>query len=319
MRASQIVLRAILVAAAVTIGAFGAAENARAESKVVATVNGQPITELDLQLAETEIGRDLGQLPAQTRRRVLVEYLIENFLFAKAAEDAQLDTGPAFDDRMRYMRRRALRETYFEDKIRKSVSEAAAKTFYKDRVKGMKPQEEVKARHILVPSEEVARDLAEQIARGGDFAELAKQHSADPGTKGHGGMLGYFARGQMVPAFEQAAFELKPGEVSEPVQSKFGWHLIKVEDRRQKPIPTFEEVREQILNSLIHQQTQAEAERLRQTAKIDYVDPEIKKEVEAQKKREDAQRLEFERRVREMHKKEEQGGAGGQDGAAKKE
>ncbi len=288
-----------------TVLIFSAFSPVNAEESVVAKINGQSITDLDMRLAETEIGRDLGQLPEATRRRVLVEYLIENYLFAKAAEDAKLDNGPAFDERMRYMRRRALRETYFEEKIRKSISEKAAEVFYKDRVKTMKPTEEVKARHILVKTEETARDLSEQLARGAEFAELAKKHSIDPGTKDQGGMLGYFSAGQMVPAFEQAAFTLKKGEVSDPVESRFGWHLIKLEERRQKPVPKFSEVKEQILNSLIHQKTQAVADELRKKAKIEYIDPAIKAEVEASKKQQDAQQKQFEQHIQEMEKKKE--------------
>jgi len=303
MKKFKPVLRTVCVTTAILISAICPVN---AAETVVAKVNGQPITEVDMQLAETEIGRDLGQLPPATRRRVLVEYLIENYLFAKAAEDAKLDSGPIFDTRMAYMRRRALRETYFEQKIRKSISEKAAEVFYKDRVKGMKPAEEVKARHILVPTEEIARDLKEQIIRGADFSELAKKHSIDPGTKDKGGMLGYFSRGQMVPAFENAAFGLDKGEVSDPVQSRFGWHLIKVEDKRQKPIPKFEEVKEQIMNSLVHQKTQAEADKLRLSAKIDYIDPGIKAEVEASKKKSNAQQQVLQQRIKEMIEKKEQ-------------
>jgi len=119
-------------------------------------------------------------------------------------------------------------------------------------------------------------------------------------------MLGYFSRGQMVPAFENAAFELDKGDVSDPVQSRFGWHLIKVEDKRQKPTPKFEEVKEQIMNSLVHQKTQAVADQLRKTAKIDYIDPGIKAEVEASKKKTSAQHQELERAVKQMQQKQQE-------------
>lgn len=268
--------------------------------KTVATVNGIAITEGDLKLAEDEIGRDLGNLPDPTKRRVLVEFLIENNLFAKAAEGAKLSEGADFDVRMKYWRNRALRDAYFEKEINTSVGEAAAKTYYDDQVKALKTKEEVEARHILVDSEDKAKELKKKIEEGGDFAALAKENSKDPGTKDDGGMLGYFSTGQMVPAFEQAAFALKKGEVSNPVQSQFGWHLIKVEDRRQKPPPTFDEVKDRILASLVHQRAQAVAAKLREGAKIEYLDEAIKKEVEEQNSQQEAQRREIEDMIKKQ-------------------
>ena len=260
------------------------------ENQTIATVNGKPITQLDLDLAEAEIGSDLGNLPTATKRRVLVEYLIETVLFADAAKSKNLDSGTDFKQRMEYLQRRALRESYFENVIKSEISESTAKSFYDDSVKGLKPQEEIKARHILVDTEADADDLLERIGRGAEFAELAKKHSKDPGTKHNGGLLGFFTRGQMVPAFEEAAFNLPQGEISEPVKSRFGWHLIKVEEKRTKPIPAFEEVKDKILNSLAHQKTQSITKELRDGAKIEYLDPEIKAVVERQKERQETRK-----------------------------
>jgi len=290
--------------------------NASAEDagKVVAKVNDIAITEGDLKLAEDEIGRDLGNLPESTKRRVLVEFLIENNLFAKAAEKADLSKGASFDERMKYWRNRALRDAYFEKQINSSVSEAAAKTFYDDQVKGLKPKEEIQARHILVDTEEKARELKKKIAEGADFAALAKENSKDPGTKDDGGMLGYFSAGQMVPTFEQAALALKKGEVSDPVKSQFGWHLIKLEDRRQKPPPSFEDVKDRILASMIHQRAQAVAAKLREDAKIEYIDEGIKKEVEEQNNQQDAQRRQIEELIKKQieAKEKSEGDTGGE-------
>lgn len=287
--------------------------------KVMATVNGIAITENDLKLAEDEIGRDLGNLPDGTKRRVIVEFLIENNLFAKAAETAKLAQGAAFDERMKYWRNRALRDLYFDKEINNSISDAAAKTYYEDQVKALKPKEEVQARHILVDSEEQAKDLKKKITDGGDFSALAKEHSKDPGTKDDGGMLGYFSAGQMVPTFEKAAFALQKGEVSEPVKSQFGWHLIKLEDRRQKPPPTFEEVKDRILASMVHQRAQSVAAKLREESKIEYVDPAIKKEVEEQNAQQDAQRKHLEEMIKkQIESKENPHGDKAAGGDAKK-
>ncbi|MCL4766521.1 MAG: peptidylprolyl isomerase [Hyphomicrobiaceae bacterium] len=274
-----------IVAAALAGGlAFAPLPFAAAQDPVVATVNGKNITEADIRLAETEIGSDLGTLPEATKRRVLVEYLIENQLFAEAAEGDKLASSNDFDGRMQYWRRRALRDTYFDKSVKGAVSEADARRFYDEQVKQLKPEEEVKARHILVESEDKAKEIAEKIAHGADFAEMAKEFSKDPGTKDEGGTLGYFSRGQMVPQFEEAAFKLQKGDVSQPVQTQFGWHLIQVEDRRERQPPDFAVIKERLMVSMIHRKAQEIAASLRGKAKIEYVDAEIKKQVETEKK-----------------------------------
>jgi peptidyl-prolyl cis-trans isomerase C len=288
---------------------------ALAEDKPVATVDGMAITEADLKLAEDEIGRDLGNLPGATKRRVLVEFLVENNLFAKAAEAARLNEGAEFDGRLRYWRNRALRDAYFDKQINASISEAAAKTFYDDQIKALKPKDEVQARHILVDTEEQAKELKKKVEEGADFAALAKEHSKDPGTKEDGGMLGYFSAGQMVPQFEQAAFAVEKGKISAPVKSQFGWHIIKVEDRRQKPPPSFDEVKERILASMMHQKAQAAAASLREKAKVEYLDEEIKKEVEAANDSQSAQRKEIEDMIKKQIEAQEKGAAAPADEA----
>jgi peptidyl-prolyl cis-trans isomerase C len=311
---SNLRLRRALTA---TVGAFAvfsvatvglAPTGAVAQEKVMATVDGKKITEADIRLAEFEIGGDLGNLPPATKRRVLVEYMIENQLFADAAEKEKLSSGPAFEERLTYWKRRALRDTFFDKSVKGDVSDAVAKAFYDDQVKGMKPEEEVQARHILVDTEEKAKELADKITKGGDFAALAKENSKDPGSKDDGGMLGYFGRGQMVPAFEEAAYRLKKGEVSPPVKSQFGFHIIKLEDRREKKLPTFEEVRERILNSMIQKKAQDVALGLRTKAKIEYIDPEVKKLAEEQDKAQAEQKAAMEAQIKGQIEKMEKDG-----------
>ena len=148
---------------------------------------------------------------------------------------------------MQYWRRRALRDAYFDKSVREAVSDADAKKFYDSQVGGVKPEEEVRARHILVDSKDKAREIFEKIAHGSDFAQLAKENSKDPGSKDQGGELGFFVRGQMVPQFEEVAFKLKKGEVSEPFESQFGWHIVRVDDRRQRAAPAFEAVKDRVV------------------------------------------------------------------------
>jgi len=251
-----------------------------ADDAIVATVNGRAITEADVRLAETEIGNDLGTLAPEKRRRVLVEYLIETVLFAEAGEKAKLGSGQRFDERRRYWDRRAMRDTYFDHSVKGAVSEADARTFYDKQVAAMPAQEEVRARHILVDSEDKAKEIYEKIAHGADFTEMARQFSKDPGSKDEGGDLGYFTRGRMVPQFEEAAFKLDKGEVSLPVQSQFGWHLIKVEDKRQRGAPAFDKIKDRIIATLVHRRAQEIGQNLRAAAKVEFVDPALKAQAE---------------------------------------
>lgn len=302
-KSSPIAVLALSASLAMAALAPAAAEDASAGADtVIATVNGHAITQRDVDLAETEIGSNLGNQSAEARRRTLVEYVIETQLMAEALEKDKSVNGNNLNSALAYFDRRARRETYFENKIKASISEAVAKTFFDDRVKGMKPEEEVKARHILVETEEEARDIAEKLNRGGDFAELAKEFSKDPGSKGNGGLLGFFSRGQMVPQFEDAAFSLKAGEVSEPVQSRFGWHLILVEEKREKPLPKFDEVKDTILYQMIYEKAQRVIQQLRAEAKIEYLDEEIKKQAAAEKQRADAQQAEIMKKIEEFKK-----------------
>ncbi len=261
---------------------------ARAESKVVATIDGKPVTDADLAIAESEIGADMGSMPAAQKKMSLLEFLIDNQLFAEAAEKEKLGQGPDFETRLTYLKRRALRELYFEKVIKASVSDADARKMYDDQVRLIKPEEEVSARHILVETEDKAKELKEKIKAGGDFVALAKENSKDPGSKEDGGNLGYFGHGQMVPQFEDIVFKLAKGDVSDPVKTQFGWHLVKLEDKRFKQPPAFDIVKDRLIQSQLLQKAQQSAVALRAQSKIEFVDPEIKAAIEERNKALDA-------------------------------
>ena len=265
---------------AVVVAAVGNL-SAGAQERVIAKVNGKTITDTDMKLAEAEIGSDLGSLPQATKRRVLIEFLIETQLFADAAEGQRLAVGNSFEEPMQYWRRRALRDAYFDKSVRETISDTEAKKFYENQVGSQKSDQEVRARHILVESKDKAREVYEKLAHGADFARLAKEYSKDPGSKDQGGDLGFFGRGQMVPQFEEAVFRLKRGEVSEPFESQFGWHIVRLDDRRQRSAPTFEAVKEQVVASMIHKRAQQVAADLRGKAQIEYIDPELKRALES--------------------------------------
>ena len=285
--------RVILVATAVAaIAAGGFLRVATAEEKpdtVVAKVNGHAITEADMRFAENELGGEIANLPPEVKRRALAEYLIDNALFADAAETAKITATPEFEQQMGYLKRRVLRELYFEKTLKGTISEDDAKKVYTDKIAQLKPEEEIQASHILVDSEDKAKELRAKIVAGGDFAQLAKENSTDTGSKDQGGVLGFFGRGQMVPEFEAAAFKLEKGQISEPVHTNYGWHIIRVDDRRKKEPPSFAAVKDTILNSLVVRKAQDQANEMRSKAQVEYVDAGIKKQVEEQKqKKEDA-------------------------------
>lgn len=257
---------------------------ALAEDKILATVNGQPVTEADLAIADSEIGADMGTMPEAQKKMSLLEFLIDNQLFAEAADGEKLGEGAAFETRLKYLKRRALRELYFEKVIKSSVSDADARKIYDEQVTKIKPEEEVSARHILVDTEEKAKELQDKIKAGGDFAALAKENTKDTGSKEDGGNLGYFGRGQMVPQFEEVVFKLNKGDVSDPVKTQFGWHLIKIEDKRFKQPPAFDIVKDRIIQSQLLQKAQQSAIALRAKSKIEFIDPAIKASIEERNK-----------------------------------
>ncbi len=248
---------------------------ALADDAVVATVNGVDIKQSDLDFAASEVGAQLAQVPAADRRRMLLQFVIENELMAEAADKENLAAAPNFEDRLKYHKRRALRDAYYDKNVRDSVTDEAAKAVYDEKIKGLKPEEEVHARHILVDTEAEAKEVAERLKKGEDFATVAKEKSKDPSAEG--GDLGFFTRGQTLKPIEDAAFALEVGQISEPVQTKFGWHILKVEEKREKPLPTFDEVKEAIVGQLVQQKAQQAVRELHDAAKIDIVDPEIKK------------------------------------------
>jgi peptidyl-prolyl cis-trans isomerase C len=251
---------------------------AAAPDTVVARVNGVDITQQDLDFAASEVGPRLGTIRPADRRRVLLQYLIENDLMAEAGQKENLDKTDTFPARVKYHTQRALRDAFYDASITGAVSEADAKKIYDEKVATMQPEEEVHARHILVATEAEAEEIEKRLKNGEDFAKLANEVSQD--TNANGGDLGFFTRGQMLKPFEDAAFALKVGEISKPVKTQFGWHIIKVEERRKQPPPTFDEVKDAITAQLVQQKAQEVVTGLRDSAKIEIIDPDLKKSME---------------------------------------
>ena len=234
----------------------------------VGTLNGETIY-LDevMQIAE--------QLPEEYRRQPLDSYfgqlvddVINTRLAAKAATADGLQNEELIIEAIRIATNRILAEAYMASEVRKDVDDAAIEAAYQRFVADSDSREEISARHILVNSEEEALGLIEKLKNGTDFSALAKEFSTGPsGPKG--GDLGYFGRGQMVPDFEAAAFNLEIGTFSsQPVRTQFGWHVIKLEDKRVAAPATLDEMRGQIANSLSQQALARLIEEMRSGADI---------------------------------------------------
>ncbi len=263
----------VLLLAAALIGLVPV--SAMADDAVVARVNGVDIKQSDLDFAASEVGPRLANYSPEDRRKVLLQYVIENELMAEAGQKDALDKQPTFPARVKYHDRRALRDAFFDVSIVGAVSEDTAKKIYDEKIATMKPQQEIHARHILVGTEEEAKKVKERLEKGEDFATVAKEVSKD--SSAEGGDLGFFTRGQMLKPFEDAAFALEVGQISDPVQTQFGWHIIKVEEKRDQPLPTFDQVKDAIIAQLVQQKAQEVVTGLRDAAKIEVVDPELKK------------------------------------------
>lgn len=234
---------------------------------VIATVNGRPIKASEVAIADEDIGPGLSQVQGPQRIEYVLSFLTDMTLLAQAAEAQKLDQSPDFQQRLAYARTKALMEALMMAEAKKAVTEEAKRKTYDEFVASAKPETEVRARHILVDDEAKAKEIAAKAKGGADFATLAKENSKDSAEDG--GDLGYFTKDQMVPEFAEAAFKLEKGQVSDPVKSQFGWHVIKVEDKRQKPVPSYEQVSDQLDQYLVRKAQTDLVTRLRADAKIE--------------------------------------------------
>lgn len=261
-------LRRIGIAAfALAILACGAETKAQDADEVVARVNGIEITRGDLAVAAEDILQSAPDIPEEEQEGYLITYLTDLELLAQAAREAGIADEDSFRKRMEYVEKRNLMEAFLARRGTDAVTEEAAQALYDEVIDQVPEEQRVHARHILVETEDEAKAIREQIDGGADFAAIAAQRSLDPGSKDDGGDLGWFSQEEMVPEFAEAAFALEPGEVSEPVQTDFGWHVIKVEGKRDKP--GFDEVREQIDEMLVRRTQRDVIVGLRESATIE--------------------------------------------------
>jgi peptidyl-prolyl cis-trans isomerase C len=253
--------------------AMALAFTAPASAKVLARVNGTEITDEDVKIALDDIGQSLPQqIEGPAREAYILDYLIDAKLVAQKAEADKMGESPEFTKKVAYYRDKVLMEDLLGKVAKDAASDAAIQKTYDDVAKQQKPEEEVRARHILVETEPDAQAALKRVKGGEDFAKVANEMSKDPGSKG--GELGWFTKDRMVPEFAEAAFKMQPGQISDPVKSQFGWHIIQVEEKRQKQFPPLDQVKDQVTRYVVQKSQSELILKLREAAKVERTEPE---------------------------------------------
>jgi peptidyl-prolyl cis-trans isomerase C len=275
---ARLSLAAIIVAAgpalAQTSKSAGPAPGATAPSSaapdpIVAKVNGQAIHLSDLSDAAKTLPPQMQAMPPQVLYPMLIDQLVDRQALADEARKVGLDKDPVVQKQMAAASDRALQGALISKEVGPKVSEEAVRARYDQEIAGKPGEEQVRARHILVPTEPEANDIIAQLKKGADFAALAKQHSKDPGAA-QGGDLGFFKKGDMVPEFADAAFALQPGQFSQtPVHTQFGWHVIKLEERKRAEAPGYEQAHDELRQKMIQEDVQRVLQQARNDATVE--------------------------------------------------
>jgi peptidyl-prolyl cis-trans isomerase C len=274
------VMRAALVSAAIggiaALSPFSAgAQSAKAPASapadpVVARVNGKEIKRSDVISAIRGLGPQAQQVPPQQLLPAIYEELINKKLVSEAGYKQNLQNSPEAKEMLKRAEEDIVSQVYINKAVEPKLTEDAIKRQYAEYVKTFKGEEEVRARHILVKTKPEAEALIKQINGGADFVKLASEQKIDTAAAQNGGDLGYFTADAMVEPFSKAAFAMKPGEVSKtPVETQFGFHVIKVEDHRKQPQPTLEQVEQQMRGQAAQQIITNLVQDLRKNAKIE--------------------------------------------------
>lgn len=218
---------------------------------VVARVNGEAITRSDVLRELQSMGAQAQQIPPQMLYPQLLEKVIVTKLVSAKGYADKLQNEKEVKERLKDAEAQIVADVYIRKTVTPKITDDKLKARYNELSAKFKPEDEVRARHILVPTEAEAEELLKQIKGGTDFAKLATEKSKDTGSAKQGGDLGYFPRTAMVKPFAEAAFGMKVGDLSEkPVKTDFGYHIIKVEDRRKSSPPPMDEVKDQLTNQV---------------------------------------------------------------------
>ena len=246
------------------------------QEDVVARVNGQEITAADVAVAAEMYGDQLAGAPEEAQRSAIVDVLIEMRLAADAASAEGIENEGRFKQQMAFFRDQTLRSLFLERRTAASVTDEAVRKAYDEQIAEIPPVDEVRLRHILVSTEQEAKDVIAALDGGADFTALASERSKDEASKGAGGDLGFVTAGQTIAAVDDAAAKLQPGEyTASPVKSAFGFHVVKVEERRNRPAPAFETVAPQIRRALESAAAQQIMSELRAEGEVEKLVPDV--------------------------------------------
>ena len=244
---------------------------------VVAKVGKLEITQSDLDLAVANLDPQLAQLPDEQKKVAALSGAIDVKLLAGNADGEGLKDDAEFKKRMAFIADRELHNIYFKKHVVDAVTEDDVKARYEKEIAALPKQEEVSARHILVKTEEEAKAIIAELDAGKDFIELAKAKSTDP-NKSEGGDLGYFTKGRMVPEFEEAAFAMEKGTYTKtPVKTQFGFHVIKLEDKRDAAPPAYETVAQQVRQLVMRDKYLEIIEKAKAEQKVEILDEALRK------------------------------------------
>lgn len=245
------------------------AANASADP-VVARVNGTELHRSDVIEAIRGLPPQVQQQPMERLYPALLDQMVGTMLVSQAGRKAKLQDDPEVKKRLALVQDQLIADAYVQRLLQKQVTDQKLHARYDKFVKDAPPREEVHARHILVANEDEAKAIIAELKKGADFNKLAQDKTTDPSGKTSGGDLGYFTKEDMVPEFADAAFKLKPGEITDtPVKTQFGWHVIKVEDRRTAKPPTFEQIKPKLTNEMSRELVGDKVKELRTAAKIE--------------------------------------------------
>jgi peptidyl-prolyl cis-trans isomerase C len=241
-------------------------------TSALAIVDGVTLTLGELIAIRRELPDQYQALPDEVLFNGIVEQIIDQMLLAEAGRKAGLEQRPAIALNLLNQERAILADAYLREAVEARVTPEAVEALYQELYLDAEPAREVRAGHILVETEEEANGLKAQLDAGADFAALAAEHGTD-GSASKGGDLGWFVQTDMVPEFAEAAFSMAPGTISAPVKTAFGWHLIRLDERRDRQPPVLEEVRAEMMGELIQQAQVAIVAELRMQAAIVMPEP----------------------------------------------
>lgn len=237
----------------------GVSASEAAGNPVVATVDGKEITRQEVAGFIQSLPPQTRQLPIDKLYPLALDQVINGRLIEENTAGVNLDSDPEVQEQLKLAKDQIVRTVYLQKQVDKKITDARIKAAYEDYKKSFPKVEEVKASHILVKDEEKAKELLAKLKGGADFAKLAKENSTD-GTAEGGGELGYFAKTDVVPEFADAAFDTKPGTLHDTVvKTQFGYHIIKVDDKRMRPPADYEsakpfleaQLRREILDEMV--------------------------------------------------------------------